>query len=153
MLLLAGCMRTVEEPLQPDGFTALVGDASCRLLRWDAGLEVMVLFEHNNYRETGRSAFKEFYQKEATIQTDDDQVITWDIETTDGKTGLFRIDKTPYELTKGALFVIRVKDQQPDVLQLNQDLSAVQVAPGSCATFVQSDPQITQFLPAVTSKP
>jgi hypothetical protein len=48
------------------------------------------------------------------------------VQTADGKTALFTIDNTSYDLADGALFLITTEDGQAEVQQLQRDLSGVQ---------------------------
>jgi hypothetical protein len=83
----------------------------------------------------------------------------WTIETKDGKTVTFKIDGKEYDLSKGELFVTKVKGEgEPvEVHQLKRDLSAIPFEinkpgkPGTadkCQDYLKKDAEVMKLLGA-----
>ena len=69
----------------------------------------------------------------------------WEVQTADGKTALFDIDGTRYDLTAGRLFIVMTQDGKTLVRQLDRDLSRVQTNRESIVAFAKSDPDVAGF--------
>ena len=64
----------------------------------------------------------------------------WEIESIDARIAKLTINGIDYEIDKGPVFVIRMKDKQPTVEQLDLDLS--QITHGAdCAAFIKENRQ------------
>ena len=70
----------------------------------------------------------------------------WELETTDGRGIKCRLDGKDYDLSKGALFLVKTKGGKTEVEQLSRDLSAVQAEAESCKDFAQKEPAVSKLL-------
>ena len=66
----------------------------------------------------------------------------WQLETIDGRTAVFAINKVEYDLSKGAVFRIDTGGDEATVTQINRDLSNIQPDRNACDHFVTSTPEL-----------
>jgi hypothetical protein len=70
----------------------------------------------------------------------------WRLHTPDGKTATFRFDDREYDLSKGALFVIKANADKVDVHQLNRDLSALPFDKTAIGEYLKNDAEVRKIL-------
>jgi hypothetical protein len=134
----------------PPGADAAGGSleqASYIFLRWKEGLAVMMW---HDFLESGRgsgsgSTTDPIYQYQGWAESSDGRRFEWEVQTADGKTALFKIDDTSYDLADGRLFIVTIKDGKTQVRQLDRDLSNVQTDRESIVTFAKNDPDVAEF--------
>jgi len=86
------------------------------------------------------------HRQEGYASASDGRRVDWLLETTDGKTATLLINDQQYDLSKGALFLIKTRGERIQVRQLNSDLSALEPTNESCETFAKTDPDVSGFI-------
>lgn len=76
----------------------------------------------------------------------DGRRVDWRLETADGQTATFGIDGRSYDLSEGALFLVRTEDGDVQVQQLDRDLPKVHPTNESCQAFAETDPDVQDFI-------
>ena len=61
------------------------------------------------------------------------------------KTATFKIDGKEFDLTKGAVFVLKAKGDRVEVQQLNRDLAAITFDADACREFLKKDAEIQKI--------
>jgi hypothetical protein len=86
------------------------------------------------------------YKEQGFIAAPDGRRFDYQLETRDGRSLQCRLNGEEYDLSQGALFLVKTKGGRTEVEQLRRDLSTVQPDPESCKDFVRKDPAVSQFL-------
>ncbi len=146
-LLWASSCAPKTTPPGPNSIGGVtVGGKSFTILRWEEGLTVMFWYDVDNYRSGGHGSTEDpVHRHRGSATTADGRSVNWELETTDGKTAVFRLNKTEYDLLKGRLFLITTKGVNVEVQQLDRDLSSVHDSE-SALTFGKSDTDVSRFL-------
>jgi hypothetical protein len=84
--------------------------------------------------------------------SDAGQRFEWQIESADGLTGVFRIDGERYNLSDGAIFIVKTADGTTDIRQIQGDLSDVCPEIDSITAYGLSHEDIEQFIQSAVSK-
>ena len=123
-----------------------VGAKSFTILQWEEGLTVMLWFDVSNHSSGGHGSTEDpVHRHRGSTTTPDGRNVNWELETEDGKTAVFRLNKTEYDLLKGRLLLVTTKGENVEVQQLDRDLSSVHDYE-SARTFGKSDPDVSRFL-------
>jgi hypothetical protein len=145
-IALIGCGQAKTTPPGPvSSFGVVYGGAHCTYLKWDEGLAVMFLDRMNGHSGHGSSSTEDtLYRHQGSAKSEDGPGYEWQLTTADGRTGSLDIDGTPYELSRGALFVIQVDGKQVTVHQLENDVSQLGHQIEDCSKFVRDNADIVQ---------
>src|SRR5262245_49289666 len=150
-------------------FTLLVGGAGCGLratppgagtlttsgpgmsityLRWDQGLRVLfvddVPGQHGSHGTS--STANPVATSTVSAGSLDAGGYQGQLQTRDGKSANCRINGKEYDLSQGALFVIKAQGQQVEVHQLQRDLTAIPFDAEGCREPLEKDPEIRKLL-------
>jgi len=157
ILGMTGCDRESKSPPAQKVAPAqqIVGtgpDVSFRLFRWEKGLNLLLVDDiHQGDREhessTG-SADNPVRTHRGSTSTADGQGYTWQLETTNGQTAKFAIERKEYDLSKGALFVVKTKGKTVQVLQLDRPLAGVPFDVDGCRDYLKKQGEVMEFLEA-----
>jgi hypothetical protein len=69
----------------------------------------------------------------------------WRLDTPDGNWATFRIDDKEYDLSEGALFVIKANGDKVEVHQLNRDLGALPFDTAVIGKFLKNDADVRKI--------
>jgi hypothetical protein len=142
----------------PDSFCHSSGDISFTLHRWKEGTTILLVNDgllEGDVPGFVDSASTTVYSGNGYVILKDGRGYKWQIETTAAKAFTFRIDGKEYDLSKGTLFVtkIKAKGEPVEVHQLKRDLSAVPFDAEGCRDFLRKDAEVMKLLsPAVVPK-
>src|SRR5262249_36174773 len=127
LLAPAGCL-TRSTPPGPHGGSFSGGGVSFTYMWWDTGLRVLLVddIEDGSRNSSGSSSTASpVYTEQGSASAPDGRTYSWKLETADGRTAKLTIQGQDYDLSKGALLVVRTKGGSVQVLQINRDLSTV----------------------------
>jgi hypothetical protein len=133
-------------PPGADAAAGTVGQASYVLLQWKEGLTVMIWHDFLASSRGSGSTGDPIYRYQVYTESPGGHRFDWEVQTADGKTALFDIDGTRYDLTHGRLFIVMTQDGKTLVRQLDRDLSSVQTNRESVVAFANSDPDLARFI-------
>jgi hypothetical protein len=125
---MISCTATESAPAA-DKYLGTFAHGGYLFLRWQEGLEVMIWFdlgrdvEHS--AQSAGSTDGPVYTERGSVQSADGQILAWDLQTSDGKTGKIQMGDSRYDLSAGNLFVVTSQAGGLEVEQLSRDLSAV----------------------------
>jgi len=132
-------------PPGADAAAGTVGQASYVLLQWEEGLAAMIWHDFSASSRGSGSTSDPIYRYRGYAESPGGHRFDWEAQTADGKTALFDIDGTRYDLTAGRLFIVTTQDGATLVRQLDRDLSSVQTNRESIVAFAKSDPDVAEF--------
>ena len=72
--------------------------------------------------------------------------IDWSCQTRDGKRGQVRINGVHFDLEKGRVFLVSVRNGHSKIVQLERDISGVSTEKGSIESYVEKDPELSLFM-------
>jgi hypothetical protein len=157
ILTLTGCGR-VDAPVPAQQIAParqVVGtgtDVSFRFLRWEKGLNLLLvddIHQGNSEHETSPgSADHPARSHKGATSAADGRAYGWQLETTDGQTAKLSIERQEYDLSKGALLVVKTKGKAVQALQLKRDLAAVPFDVEGCSDYLRKDSEVMKFLEA-----
>jgi hypothetical protein len=132
-----------------------LGQARYVFLRWKEGLKIMIWHDvlGSGEGKGSGSTTDPVYRYRGYAESLDGHRFDWEVQTADGKTALFKIDDTRYDLTDGRLFIVTTKDGKTRVRQLDRDLSDVQTDQESIVTFAENDPDVAEFTGVTPGSP
>jgi len=125
-----------------------LGQARYVFLQWKEGLEIMIWHDVLGGSGEGKgsgSTTDPIYRYQGYAESSDGRRFDWEVQTADGKTALFKIDDTRYDLADGRLFLVTTRGGRTEVRQLDRDLSGVQPDWESIVVFAKSDPDVAEF--------
>lgn len=142
-----GCgMRTT--PPGPATIGTSAPGMNIKFLRWKEGL--MVLFvddvKGNHSSHGAGSTNNPVHSESGSAGSAGAGGYQWQLETADGKSATCRINGKEYDLSKGALFVIKAKGEQVEVHQLQRDLSTIPFDADGCREPLRKDAEILKNL-------
>jgi hypothetical protein len=146
LAVASGCRQST--PPGADMVSAKIGHASYTFLHWKEGLRVMMWFDMTDEvsGEGSGSTRDPVHKVVGHAAASDGRRVDWRLETVDGDTATFSIAGRTYDLSEGALFLIRTLDGGAQVQQLSRDLSAIQPTNESCAAFAETDTDVNRFI-------
>lgn len=165
-ILLCGCLGLLASCSKPQGqpqaeptanfdqpspktifnHTAAEGDVSFDFLKWDEGLTLLVVDDARRGHEvTGMGQLGDLLWKGSGDDFDGGS-FQWQLETNDGQNARFVLNDQAYELSEGALFVVRTRGETVQVLQLKRDLSAVPLDVDAGREYLKKDTEVMKFL-------
>jgi hypothetical protein len=132
-------------PPGADAASGSVGQASYAFLRWKEGLAITIWYDSSESPRGSGSTSDPIYRYQGYAESPGGHRFDWEVQTADGKTALFKIDDTSYDLADGGLFIVTMKNGETQVRQLNRDLSNVQTNWESIVAFAKGDPDVAEF--------
>jgi hypothetical protein len=72
--------------------------------------------------------------------------LDWQTERTEGWNVKVRLNGKEYDVSKGAVFLVKTEGEKTEVEQLAKDLSALQADPKSVEEFARKDAAVSKFL-------
>lgn len=127
----------------PEG---LVG--SYTILQWNEGLLISVIDDSQGAHESSGSSSTEdpIWRGQGSIGSENGQIVTWRVETTDGKRARFSINEQPYDLAQGTLFLIKTNNGSPEITQHQNHQNETCSDDESCQQILRQDPAVLQFI-------
>ena len=149
-LALTGVAGCVSRSSAPGANKALgsFAQGGYVLLRWDAGLGVMIWHDLNGESEahsTGSSSGP-IYTERGYARSADGRSLTWEVQTREGKEGEIDIGGARYDLAAGSLFIVTTEGGGTAVRQLVRDLSDVPLDHDGILAFARRDPELSVLL-------
>lgn len=142
----AGCGK--RTPSGPDALSASSSGMTVMLFRWQNGERVMfvdnILGTHSS--SGSGSTSDSTYRSIVSASSPSSGGYECRLDTTDGSISAFHIDGNAYDLSNGALFVIRAVGEQVDVHQMERDLKDVPFNSEDCRKYVEQDAMIRELL-------
>jgi hypothetical protein len=148
-LLISSCTDPQGPgPPSPAGITVSLGTGTVAYYRWPDGPVLMICTDVQGSTNSGDSiSGPPWIRKEqGAASSPDGRKVEWQLETTDGRNIQCRLDGKEYDLSKGALFLVKSKGGPTEVQQICRDLSAVAPDANSCMEFARKDPEVSTFL-------
>jgi hypothetical protein len=147
IISVAGC-RTQSTPPGADTIGTSAPGLSITFLRWKEGL--MVLFVDDikgghSSRGSG-STDNPVHTQIVSATSPDTGGYECQIETTDGKSAVCRINGNDYDLSEGTLFVVKAQGEQVEVHQLKRELTTIPFDAENCREPIQRDAEIRKLL-------
>lgn len=127
ILGLAGCAKTPTGTLPLIGAgSAVAGERGATFALWNDEFALIVwsdvpALRTNSGITDGTAEFRGVHAR----PDGKGESIHWTCRTSDGKTGTVSIGGTDYDLAKGSVFLVTIKNDKPVVKQLDRDLSGV----------------------------
>jgi hypothetical protein len=149
---MAGCGRAT--PPGPSSSSGVVEpNTHFHFLSWKDGLAVMFVDNIADAHHSGGhgSISDPVHRSTGGAESKEGDRYDWEIESIDGRIAKLTINGIDYEIDKGSVFVIRMKDKRPTVEQLDLDLS--QLTHGAdCAAFIKENRKVLK-LPNMNDAP
>lgn len=111
--------------------------------RWWDGLTILIVEDVQGFGHGSGSG--DNYQWKLAADNDHGLRYECQLDTTNGKTATFRIDDKEYDLSRGALFVIKARDDKIEVYQLNRNLSALPFDSAVIGDFLKNDAEVRKI--------
>ena len=147
IISVAGC-GTRTTPPGADTIGTSAPGMNITFLRWKEGLMVLFVDDikggHNSHGSG--STDNPVHTAIVSAASPDTGGYKCQLETKDGKSANCRINGKDYDLSKGALFVIKAKGQQVEVYQLKRDLTTIPFDTDGCREPLQHDAEIRNLL-------
>lgn len=121
-------------------------EAGYTFLRWQEGVSLMVWYGDPaaSYCQTHTAAGDEAYRVTCWAKTTSGQQVEWDVTHSDGQATV-TIEGKSYQLDRGRLFLLRIRNGAAQVTQLDRDLSAVGLDQDDIIAFASTVPEIVQL--------
>ena len=149
VIFVFGCTPRSTPP-GPNTIGSSAPGLTFTFLQWKEGLMLLLVddIEKSHQSRGSASTSNPVYSGSGSAESADGRGYKWQIETTDGKAATFRIDGKEYDLSKGALFVIKAKGEQVEVHQLKRDLTTIPFDADGCKEHLKKDAEILRLLGA-----
>ncbi len=143
----AGC-RPRSTPPGADTMSASDAQMSFVSLRWKEGLKLLFVDDLKGDHASRGSGSTEspVYTQIGSAGPANGARCDWKLETVDGKAARLTINGKAYDLTKGALFVVKANGDEVTIHQLKRDLSALPAEPLACQEALKKDAEIMKIL-------
>jgi hypothetical protein len=112
-----------------------------KFLRWQQGLNLVLVDDVFGIR----GCEWDFYSAAGSVSDEHGTGYEWRLDTPDGRTATFRINNKEYDLSKGALFVIKANEDKVDIHQLSRDLAALPFDTGTLKAFLINDAEVRKL--------
>lgn len=151
-MILSNCSPKSTPP-GPDSAFGKFEQTAYSFHRWEEGLVLMIWHDvsESSMCEGSGSTTDPAYRLQCYAESKDGRRVDWEVQTADGRTARFRIDGISYDLSDGALFIIKTRDGAR-VIQLQRDLSSVHPNRESVTTFARSDPDVLSFIESIATE-
>ena len=111
------------------------------IVKWKQGLTLIRVDDITGLEHSEM----DFYQCFGSASNERGARYTWRLYTPDGRRATFRIDDKQYDLSEGALFVIKAKVDKVEVHQLNRDLGALPFDSAVIGEFLKNDAEVQKI--------
>jgi hypothetical protein len=143
-------LHDADDSAQP-GYDQLVSSRpDVTYLKWKEGASLLLvddIFLGGSHHSGGSgSTNNPIYSGSGSAKAADGGAYKWQVETTDGKAVKFSIDGKEYDLSKGSLFVMKVKGDKTEVHQLKRDLSTIPFDTRKCEEALKKDAEVMKLL-------
>lgn len=147
IISVAGC-GTRTTPPGADMIGTSAPGMNIAFLRWKEGLTVLFVDDVKGGHSSSGSGSTDNLVHTAIVSaaTPDTGGYKCQLETKDGKSAICRINGKNYDLSKGALFVVKDKGEQVEVHQLKRDLTTIPFDTDGCRKPIQTDAEIRKLL-------
>ncbi len=146
VLALSGCMSSTPPGASTAG--GEVGEGSYTFMQWNEGLTIMIWDDirgsHSNHG-SGSSSDPVFRQS-GQAESPDGRSYSYQVETEDGVTARFTIDRKEFDLSQGTLFLVKTRGTETSVQQLSRDLSEVSFTNEAFREMARSDPDVAALI-------
>jgi hypothetical protein len=141
-----GCGSRI--PPDAEGATTEMAGGTVAFRRWKEGQAVMICDDIKGGTVTPTDSMQSGGTRKvgASHSSHDGRKVEWLLETSDGRSVKCHLDDKEYDLSKGALFLVKTKGGKTEVEQLIRDLSAVQPDQQSVKEFARKDAAVSKFL-------
>lgn len=157
VMVFSGCASMTSPPAADVAAGGVYEQTSFEFLRWQEGLAIMIWYdfagESGTFSTSEKTSFTAapYFKLQGYAESQDGDRFDWEVQTSDGQTAQFWLDGKPYNLSDGGLFLVRMKDGEAEVTQLDRDLSGVQSTYDSCLAFAKNDPDLARFIATGTA--
>lgn len=146
---LPTAVKATEEPPWPENVSnhsLAEGDISFEYLKWSEGLKLILVddLKKGHSYTFSRGGLDARYSGVATGF--DGQEINWEVKTTNGRDGSIAINGKKYDMSKGALIVVKAKESPIQIRQFQRDLSQAPFHSDRCDEYLRSDQEVMRFL-------
>ena len=147
IISVAGCGTRTTPPGASTMGTSAQG-MTITFLRWNEGLKVLFVDDVKGGHSSSGSGSTDnpVHTQIVSAASPDTGGFKCQLETKDGKSAICRINGKDYDLSRGALFVIKAKGEQVEVHQLKRDLTKIPFDSGDCRKPIESDAEIRKLL-------
>jgi hypothetical protein len=137
LLLISSFLISCSPGSTPPGANSIGGvvdGGSYSYHYWEEGLAIL-LWQDTSYA-TGESCSgtastdDPAYRLECDVLGPEGRYYSWKANTTDGVTAEMWIEDQRFDLSRGAMFLVNIREDGVQVEQLQRDLSALEVRPG-----------------------
>jgi hypothetical protein len=144
----AGCSRAAVAPQRPANTDAggnQVGVTGPRYGFWDGKLAVVVWFDTNDSSQgfAGEGPTAVYHGIFAPV---DGRRFDWRCKTSDGKSGTLVIEGQPFDIAKGALFLVTTRDGTTGVQQKSRDLTPFGPDKAGVEKLAKEDADVAKFV-------
>lgn len=137
-------------PSTPPGPTTIGTSApgmNITYLGWKEGLRILFVDDvKGSHQSGGAGTTTSTVHKSVGGAGSGQTSYQWQIEATGGTSAKCQINGKEYDLSKGSVFVIKAKDEDVGVHQLQRDLSAIALDTEGCRDPIQNDAEIRKLL-------
>jgi hypothetical protein len=146
-VVVAGCNAANPNP-SPGGFCLGEGEGIIAVYRWTNGPVVVICGDAGPAMSTGEnfSGPPSVRKEHGSASAKDGRKFDWFLESADGKSIKCRVAGKDFDLSNGALFLVRTRGGKVEVEQVKRDLSAVQPTAESCKEFAAKNPDVAKLL-------
>ena len=147
--ILSGC-TPASTPPGASHIGGVVDGGSYSYHHWEQGLAIL-LWQDTSYGSgescsgTG-STDDPVYRLECNVHGPEGRNYSWKANTTDGVTGEMWIEDQPFDISRGAMFLVNISEDGVQVEQLQRDLSALERSNEAIAALAESDPDVANFM-------
>ena len=147
IISVAGCGTRTTPPGASTMGTSAQG-MNITFLRWNEGLKVLFVDDVKGGTSSSGSGSTDnpVHTQIVSAASPDTGGYKCQLETKDGKSAICRINGKDYDLSRGALFVIKAKGEQVEVHQLKRDLSTIPFDTDHGRHPLQKDAEIRKLL-------
>ncbi|WP_420641588.1 neocarzinostatin apoprotein domain-containing protein [Candidatus Leptofilum sp.] len=151
MLALAACFRR-ETPPGPNMAGGSYESAGYDYFLWQEGLGIMIWHDaiQSSTCDSGGAVGDATNLTQCAAVSESGSGFTWQIETADGRSAQIQIDNQQFDLANGTVFLVKTAGGETEIQQLQRDLSGVTSEGSSITTFGLADPEISQFVQAIS---
>jgi hypothetical protein len=148
----AACLRT-ETPPGPNTAGGVHESAAYSYFQWPEGLAIMIWHDaiSSSTCDSGGATSNNTNLTQCSAVSEAGSGFTWQIATEDGRTAQFSINDQLFDLANGTVFLVRTAGGEPEIQQLERELSGVTPEGNSITTFSLADPEIEPFIQSTSS--
>lgn len=140
-------------PPEPNAVGSSISQTNYLLLDWPEGLRVLLwddIYEGEHHNHTESATDDPVFHQSGSAQSSDGRSYEYALETRDGQKAEFSIDRVPYDLEKGKLFLIHTAGGSTQVEQLDLDLSGLSPTYAGVEEFGWQTTEIARFMQLAT---